>query len=126
MSRHSPWLPLVAAISCAALSGCVQFSRDGGFGPVADATRRDQGADAAWPRDDAERAKSRARVADLLGRPLGPQDAVQIALLNNPGLQAEFENLGISEADLIQAGRLPNPRVDLLRASKAGQYDIEE
>jgi outer membrane protein TolC len=36
-------------------------------------------------------------------------DAVQIALLNNRGLQASYGELGISEADLVQAGRLPNP-----------------
>jgi outer membrane protein TolC len=51
---------------------------------------------------------------------------VQIALLNNRMLQAVFEELGISEAALVQAGRLPNPRFDLRHASAAGQYDVEE
>jgi len=54
------------------------------------------------------------------------EDAVQIAFLNNHTLQAAFEELGISEAELVQAGRLPNPRFDLRRAGAAGQYDIEE
>jgi outer membrane protein TolC len=57
---------------------------------------------------------------------LTAEDAVQIALLNNRMLQGAFEELGISEADLVQAGRLPNPRFDLRHASAAGQYDIEE
>jgi outer membrane protein TolC len=47
-------------------------------------------------------------------------------LLNNPLLQAAFQELEISEAELVQAGRLPNPRFDLRHASAAGQYDIEE
>jgi len=41
---------------------------------------------------------------------LSAADAVQVALLNNRMLQADFEELGISEADLVRAGRLPNPR----------------
>jgi hypothetical protein len=37
-------------------------------------------------------------------------DAVQVALLNNRGLQAcGFQELGITEAEVVQAGRLPNP-----------------
>ena len=46
----------------------------------------------------------------LIGKPLTLDDAVQIALLNNAGLKASLTELGISEADLVRAGRLPNPR----------------
>jgi outer membrane protein TolC len=67
-----------------------------------------------------------AEVAELLAQPLSADAAVQIALLNNRGLQASFEALGVSEADLVQSGRLPNPRFDLRHAGAAGQYDIEE
>ena len=35
--------------------------------------------------------------------------AVQVALLNNRGLQAVYAELGIAEADLVQAGRMRNP-----------------
>jgi cobalt-zinc-cadmium efflux system outer membrane protein len=35
--------------------------------------------------------------------------AVQIALLNNHDLQATFEDLGVAQADLVQAGLLKNP-----------------
>ena len=109
-----------------AVGGCANFSRDGGFDPVAQATRVHLGKEILWPRTDGERAKSGAQVAELLSRPLSIDAAVQVALLNNRGLQAAFEQLGISEADLVQAGRLANPRFDLRHASAAGQYDIEE
>ena len=49
------------------------------------------------------------RVAQLLVEPLGMDEAVQVALLNNRGLQAAYAELGITEADVVQAGRLPNP-----------------
>src|SRR5665213_1170289 len=44
----------------------------------------------------------------LLKTNLTAQAAVTIALLNNHSLQAEFEEIGISQADLAQASRLQN------------------
>jgi outer membrane protein TolC len=109
-----------------ACSGCAEFSHDGGFDAVAQQTRAHLGKDVSWPRTEGERARSGARVAELLLHPLSMDDAVQVALLNNRELQASFEELGISEADLVESGRLPNPRFDFRHASAAGQYDIEE
>ena len=100
-------LVILAALS---VGGCAGFSKDGGFNDVAGATRTHLAKDLKWPRTDAERAKVAAEVAELLAQPLSADDAVQIALLNNRGLQASFEELGVSEADLVQSGRLPNPR----------------
>jgi outer membrane protein TolC len=113
-------------IGLLALAGCASFSRDGGFDSVARATRAHLGKEVLWPRTDGERAKSGAQAAELLAHPLTIDAAVQVALLNNRDLQASFEQLGVSEADLVQSGRLPNPRLDFLHASAGGQYDIEE
>jgi outer membrane protein TolC len=113
-------------LGAAALVGCATFSADGGFGPVAATTRAELGKDVRWPRTAEEHAKSRAEIAALLDHPLGVDDAVQIALLNNHALQADFEELGISEADLVQAGRLPNPRFTLRHATGGGAVDVEE
>ncbi|HLZ97756.1 MAG TPA: TolC family protein [Steroidobacteraceae bacterium] len=115
-----------ALCGCAVLSGCSTFSRDGGFDTVAAAARTDLGLDVRWPRSADERAKSEAQVAALLAHPLQPDDAVQIALLENHALQASFQELGVSEADLVQSGRLPNPRFTLRHSSAGGLYDIEE
>ncbi len=40
---------------------------------------------------------------------LTAESAVRIALLNNRNLQAVYQELGVSEAELVQAGLLPNP-----------------
>ena len=117
---------LLMTLAVLANGGCAGFSKDGGFDAVAGAARRHLAADIEWPRTSQERAKADAQVAALLEHPLSAEDAVQIALLNNRMLQAAFEELGISEADLVQAGRLPNPRFDLRHAGAAGQYDVEE
>ena len=47
-------------------------------------------------------------VSALLQSNLTAQSCVAIALLNNRSLQAEYENIGISQADLAQAARLKN------------------
>jgi cobalt-zinc-cadmium efflux system outer membrane protein len=45
----------------------------------------------------------------LVHRPLTADSAVQVALLSNRELQATFEDIGIANADLIEAGLLKNP-----------------
>lgn len=44
---------------------------------------------------------------------LSADTAIQIALLNNPAIQATFEELGLANADLVEAGLLSNPTFDL-------------
>jgi outer membrane protein TolC len=122
-----PRAPFVAAVLAGlALSGCATFSKDGGFDPVTSDTRAHLHQEVHWARTEEERGKDDRQVAELLGHRLSAEDAVQIALLNNRSLQASFEQLGVSEADLVQSGRLPNPRFTLRHASVAAQYDIEE
>ena len=65
-------------------------------------------------------------IRDSLKTPMDADCAVQIALLNNKGLQASFYELGISEADVVQAGRLPNPKFSMFYARNNGDYKIEQ
>jgi outer membrane protein TolC len=121
------FLRVYAASLCAlALSGCAQFTRDGGFDPVARSAQERIGKEVRWARTPEERAKSAHQIALLLTHPLSPDDAVQIALLGNAALQASFQELGISEADLVASGRLPNPGFTFRHAAAGGVYDIEE
>ena len=116
----------IAGLCALGVMGCAQFSRDGGFDEVARASRLQIGTEVRWARTPEERAKSDLQIADLLQHPLSVNDAVQIALLGNAALQASFQELGISEADLVQSGRLPNPGFTLRHAASGGVYDIEE
>lgn len=50
-----------------------------------------------------------AACRELLGDELTEDAAIRIALLNNRGLRAIYERLGIARADLVQAGLLRNP-----------------
>jgi outer membrane protein TolC len=46
-------------------------------------------------------------------------------MLNNRGLQAGYAELGIAEADLVQAGRLPNPSISFGRVKGRQGIEIE-
>ena len=91
------------------LAGCTTFSKDGGFDAVTSIAKERLGKDAVIVKTDADRDAIAKCTQALLSRPLSMDDAVQIALLNNRGLQASYADLGLSEADLVQAGRPPNP-----------------
>ncbi len=62
-----------------------------------------------WNRGGPEAAQIEQGVSDFLRRQLTAGSAVQIALLNNRELQARFEEIGIAQADVIQAGLITNP-----------------
>lgn len=47
-------------------------------------------------------------------KPLTSDDAAAIALWNNPQFNADLAQLGMSRGDLIDAGQLRNPRLDML------------
>ena len=66
------------------------------------------------------------RTRELLEKPLDADAAVQIALLNNAGLQADFEELGLARAELAGALKLPNPTADAaLRFNADGPNTFE-
>jgi outer membrane protein TolC len=115
-----------ALSSALALAACAHFSQDGGFDAVAQAAAPRIGQTALWKRTPEDQARAERDTAQLLARPLSADDAVRIAILNNGSLQAAFAELGIAEADVVQAGRLPNPRFTIRRSSAQGQNDVEE
>ena len=117
--------PVILLAAAAALSGCASFSPDGGFSPIERAAKERLGKDLRWARTDADQNAIAQRVAELLAQPLTVDDAVQLALLNNRGLQATFAELGITEAEVVQAGTLPNPGFSLARLKRGGELEIE-
>jgi outer membrane protein TolC len=108
------------------LAGCATFTPDAGFDSVKAAVEERAGTAPRWVRNDRDAGDVRATVQRLLaGSPLTADQAVHIALMNNPGLQAIYQELGIAEADLVQAGRLPNPGFSYARTTRGGEVEIE-
>jgi len=111
--------------AAALLAGCVGVAPDGGFSAVADSARARTGAEPRLVRSAADERAVHDSVAALLAQPLGQDEAVRIALLNHPGLQASYWEAGIAQADLAQAARLQNPGFGFKRTSGGALVEIE-
>jgi outer membrane protein TolC len=122
--RH-PQLLVPAALIGLLLSGCATFSTDGGVDGVQSMARERVAEQLRLPARDADSSLSTEAVRDLLGGPLTADAAVQLAILNNPGLRASFSGLGIAEADLVQAGRLTNPVFSFSNKRSSDAQSIE-
>lgn len=68
-----------------------------------------------WNRGTVLDSEAERYVRSLLKRPVTANSAVQIALFNNHQLQATYEEIGIAQADLIEAGLLKNPLFSIER-----------
>jgi outer membrane protein TolC len=115
-------LPLLAAAGAMLLGGCASLSADGGMNDVSRLTAERIGQPAALARDGANNDQ---QVQLLLAQPLTADSAVRIALMNSPALKASFAELGASEADLVQAGRLRNPSLSFGRVRGGGETEID-
>lgn len=97
------------------LSGCANFTPDGGMDKVQSATTATLGKEVARIRSDADAIDTEARVRAIVASGLSADKAVQIALLNNRGLQAAFAELATTEAESVEAGLPPSPTFSLAR-----------
>ena len=106
-------------------TACAEFSPDAGMTTVTAAVRDKVGGEATKITSAADAERVRARVDTLLGQPLTPDVAVQVALLNNRGLQAAYNDLGLSEIAGVEASLPPNPRISLSRRARTGVVEWE-
>jgi outer membrane protein TolC len=117
--------PRVFSLAALALAGCASLSDDARFTKVEQQVKERTGAETKWTRSVDDAKTVRGRVKELLATPLGPTEAVQIALLNNPGLQASYAEVGIAEADLVQASRWQGPRFSFARLRRGDEIETE-
>lgn len=109
--------------TAALLGGCAGFSPDGGMAPIQAAAYAEIGKEVFKIGDDNVALTAKARVDQLLRKPLTADSAVQVALLTNRGLQAAFNELGIAEAQMVAASLPPNPRFGISKLS--GRFEVE-
>ncbi|MBI1850314.1 MAG: TolC family protein [Planctomycetes bacterium] len=101
----------VAMVTVVAIvAGCASVPKDAGFGDVEKSVAERTGLRVHWNQGTAADAEAAAAVRSLLDNELSVDDVVQVALLENRNLQAIYEDLGVAQADLVQAGLLKNPR----------------
>ena len=107
------------------VSGCASLSPDAGFSDATRAVEQRAGASTQWRGSQPASDTLQVRVRELLAQPLDAHAAVQVALLNNPGLQATFAEVGIAETDLVQASRWRGPTFSFARMRRGGETELE-
>jgi cobalt-zinc-cadmium efflux system outer membrane protein len=104
--KHRMWLLLFLPVL---MAGCAGMPKETGFKDVQLLVSDRADYRLQWIRgSDADRQVQEA-IAKLLVDELTIDEAVQIALLNNRSLQATYEELGVTQADVVKAGLLKNP-----------------
>ena len=105
------------------VSGCATLSPDGDTAAIQQLVEgKTAGVDVTLTQDP---QSITAAVVTLLNAPVTVESAVRIALLNNPSLQASMATLGVSDADRVQMGRLPNPHFSIGRFTEGDKLEIE-
>ncbi|RUV94084.1 TolC family protein, partial [Mesorhizobium sp. M5C.F.Ca.IN.020.14.1.1] len=85
-----------------------------GFTTVAARAESVTGKKTVWVQSSEEARTVSERVKSLVQKKtIGPDTAVQVALLNNKGLQAAYAEIGLSAADMWQESMLVNPTISV-------------
>ncbi len=103
---------LMSIIALCFVSGCTKIQRSDDL-LVSSSIERRLDKTVHWDKGCLKDEQVQCRIHDLLQQELTVDSAVQIALLNNPHIQAIFEEIGVSQADLVEAGLFSNPVFDL-------------
>ena len=119
---------IIIFIAVVVISGCSVVNPKASFDEVAQTLSKRTGKKIIWNQGTKEDKEVSKAINELLTKELSVDEVVQISLLNSPKLQSMYENLGIAQADLVQAGLLNNP---LFYASKrfpgkALEFDLLE
>ena len=111
--RHPPLPTLLLLPFLLLFVGCAAVTPDKRFPDVQREAQLRLDKRVLWRQDPPTTEDQRVddAVTSLLARPLSAEDAVQVALFRNTSLQATFEDLGIAQADVVQAGQLRNPDI---------------
>jgi outer membrane protein TolC len=107
------------------LAGCVAAGPDGGLGAVDAVARAELGRGVVKVSTEADAASAEDSVRAALKRPLTADAAVGIALASNRGLQAAYNDLGVSEAAYLQASLPPNPKIGVSRLGGGLELELE-
>ena len=109
------------------LSGCATVALNAGFDEVKAIVEERSTNRIFWNNGTDLDKEAADKVNSLLKAKLTADEAVQIALLNNRDLQAVYSDLGVAQADLVQAGLFNNPifHAAIKFPTSGGQANLE-
>lgn len=108
LARNGGWL-MVGALF---FSGCASIPLNAGFDEVKAIVHERSRTQIFWNNGTDLDQQAMEKLNSFLRGKLTAEEAVQIAILNNRELQAVYSELGVAQADLVQAGLLSNPIFD--------------
>ena len=107
--RASARSPVIYSMLATLGAGCAGVSAERGHDRVSSIVRERTGQRTQWEKGPPDQAAIAAWVRQVTAAGLTRQRAVEIALVHSPSLSQVYEELGISQADMVQAGLLKNP-----------------
>jgi len=123
-AKNAAWL----IVGVFLFSGCTSIAMNAGFDDIKSTVEERGGLQILWNNGTDLDKEAAAKLVSLLKRKLTADEAVQIALLNNRELQGIYSELGVAQADLVQAGLFDNPVFDaavLFPVRGGGRPDLE-
>ncbi|OHB57681.1 MAG: hypothetical protein A2Y12_16560 [Planctomycetes bacterium GWF2_42_9] len=100
---------IAAAIFCIFMTGCASKAPQADVAGLQTLIEARTGKHVQWNQGAVLDHNAAQAVNKLLEHEMSVDEAVQVALLNNPSIQSFFEELGIAQADVVQAGLFRNP-----------------
>jgi cobalt-zinc-cadmium efflux system outer membrane protein len=101
-----------ATVSAVAIAGCATVNLKSDFSDVSSNVQQRLGTPLYWNNGTDLDHEAEATLKAILTQKLTAERAIQVALLNNRELQGVYADLGVAQADLVQAGLLKNPFFD--------------
>jgi outer membrane protein, heavy metal efflux system len=118
-SLHFPALAVASAALL--MSGCASTPPARGSGDINDLIAARGAPAATWPGDRTSPAvEADAVLASKMSEPITARSAVEIAFLRSPAIRARYAELGISQADVIEASEIPNPTLGYVSLGTEG------
>ena len=119
--RRARWCAArpLALLAALALSGCAAVAPESTVHDVNRLTQPHTG-QALSPQ-----TLSSTELDAALAEPLSADDAVALALKNSRSLQARLARLGVTAAEVAEAGRLPNPGFSFSRLTRGDEIELE-
>lgn len=115
---------LVALAAVAVLSGCASVNLEQNLSGTNAATANFTDGQLTLAREKSEQDALRQRASDLLSKPLGQKEAVQLALVNSPSMQAIVAQSWADASAAAQSGRIANPILTLERVRLGSETEI--
>ena len=114
----------VAAIGLGVLSGCASIDIGQSVKRINDETSGFTQGNLSLATNDSEKTKLRGRAHSLLEKPLSQSQAVELALVNSPSMQALLAQSWAEAAQTAQSGRIANPVFSFERLRAGDELEL--